>query len=186
MTRLADRLWAVPRPLTAGDLFQAAAWRWDAQEEFASGDPLHRTVQEQRNEMCAALAAARQVTSKDRFDPNRFEAATVVVVDDVARWVSGLPDGTKLEELLGVVAPPFDELFVEAQGLSPNYDIALWSFGVLLSVVEGPHLPRVPDDLLARPDLPWPKDAAWTVTATLVAEWRKRRRRRPPPSDRAA
>jgi hypothetical protein len=77
-------------------------------------------------------ADAREVVSSSRFDPGGFAEAVVVSAEDVASYWMALPEGTNMLDLLDVLVPPYEKLFVEFQRRPNNRNVDLHSWGVLI------------------------------------------------------
>lgn len=111
---------------------------------------------EEINERVAAIyAAARRTPSTDTYEIGSFDEAVVISADEVADYWASLPVGTNIMDLLDILAPPFERLFVEFQK-RPN-PMRLESWGVLIGTV------------------PTEGDDGWVLGASLVGELRKGR-----------
>jgi hypothetical protein len=126
---------------------------------------------EELSERTALYLSVNDRRATEVFDAASLDGASVVVADDVAAYCESLPFGTEFSDVVGVLVPPFERLWVEAQGV-PNYTNAD-SWGVMFDVAKGDSV----DALIERgaPDdrLPQPEAAAWIVDAQVVCEWRK-------------
>jgi hypothetical protein len=93
--------------------------------------------------------------SPDVVTVEEVEGATVVSAEDVARYTAGLQGRRKLVDIVDVVVPPRDLMFLEFQRCPNRLD--LYSWGVLIS---GKRLAA---------------GEGWRIDAALVGEWQKGR-----------
>ena len=108
-------------------------------------------------------ADARETVSAAQFDRDAFDDATVISAEEVAAYWMSIPQGTTLVELIDVLAPPYERLFVEFQHQPNQREIDLNSWGVLFDAV------RIEDVLKDQPGLA----PGWIVQAQLVFEFHK-------------
>jgi len=105
-------------------------------------------------------AAEFQPISRESLEPSEIEGVPVIAADEVGAYCRDLPLGYRLGDLVTVLAPPFDEFFVEVQGVAHELDLHSW--GVLVRQCPGFSW----DD--ERPD-----EVGWKLQLTLVIEKRK-------------
>jgi hypothetical protein len=104
----------------------------------------------------AARSGAASFGSRASYDvlgAAEVEGAVVVSAEEVARYVAELEGPTKLEDIVDVLVPPFDRLFVEFQRCPNMLDLHAW--GILVSA----------ERLSA--------GEGWKLDAAMVGEWRK-------------
>jgi hypothetical protein len=152
--------------LTAADLHSGPGDRAELRGQFADGlraRGLDPTPEALDAEVRTALVNAAKAKSRE---PTVAAGGTglpdmpVVVADNVATYLAAFPLGTDLSDLVGVVVPPFKEMWIDIQH-APS-QIALHAWGI--------HLTREDHD---RPS-PSPVDGAtWDVRAVIYGEWRK-------------
>lgn len=77
-----------------------------------------------------------KIVAKEFFDFSKFENVPVIAADDVAFYVSTLPEGTKFRDVVASMAPPFNGFFIEFQKVPNKWNLYAW--GVLISAIEDP------------------------------------------------
>lgn len=123
-----------------------------------------------RQRQAAIYADGREMVSTLRFDAGAFDDTVVVSAEDVAAYWSVLPDGTNMLDLVDVLVPPYERLFVEFQRQPNSRNVDLNAWGVLIegARVEGEHLvggeASPPTEVTAD---------GWLLEASLVCEYRK-------------
>lgn len=145
MSRLYDRVTTEGcRPMTLRDVYASAPpepWEHIIAEVLAE-EGREVTPEAVRQRKAGMYADARELVSSSRFDSDAFDDAVVVSAEDVASYWSLLPVGTDMLDLLDVLVPPYERLFVEFQGQPNIRNVDLNSWGVLIEGgrVEGERL----------------------------------------------
>jgi hypothetical protein len=166
VSRLYDRIRQYgTRPLTAADLHahsgDDAALRAEyADEARARGlDPPDDAIDELVRASLANATRAKALTPPLAPGIEALPDMPVVVADNVGRYLNSFGPGTRLDDLVSVVRPPFDEMWVDVQHVPTPIGMNAW--GIHLGVDEdGERFKRRPDD-------------RWVVIATIFGEWRK-------------
>jgi hypothetical protein len=73
---------------------------------------------------------------KEPFDISRLADIPVIAADDVAAYGLSLPKGTRMEDVVACMAPPFERFFVEFQNV-PN-EAKLHAWGALVKARDDP------------------------------------------------
>ena len=133
------------------DLIEAGE---EAPWEFEISEALKREGREVTeaavNRRLAGIDAhARKTVSAARFERGSFDDAVVISAEEVAAYWMTLPDGTVLLDLVEVLAPPFERLFIEFQHQPNKRNIDLNAWGVLFDAapskaITGHHWRREP------------------------------------------
>lgn len=74
--------------------------------------------------------------AKETFDTKRIYDVPVIAADDVAAYTLSLPKGTRIDDVVASMAPPFEKFFVEFQKI-PN-DELLHAWGALVESTDDP------------------------------------------------
>jgi hypothetical protein len=161
VSRLYDRVIANGcAPLSAREVMERApealdALRQGASPRLAAALGREPTAEEVAEDAMGILSALSTERAAETFDPALLTDAVVVAADEVGQYFVGLPLGTKISDVVSVVAPPFDRFFVEFQNVSDNVlDFASW--GILFTQQD-----------------PQYDEEGWLLRAVLVGEWRR-------------
>ena len=130
MTRLADRMLLGCQPLRPSLVFGRdgldSYLRWEMSEQ--SPKPLNEKEFERGLSIERAQLLSSESLSSRQFDVTELDGVPVFVADEVAMYASSLPEGTYLGDIVSSMAPPFDNFFVEFQGV-PN----VWEYKIIES-----------------------------------------------------
>ncbi|THJ24509.1 MAG: hypothetical protein CAF45_004880 [Nitrospira sp. CG24E] len=72
-----------------------------------------------------------QTVATVRFDPSTFVNTPIFAADDVAIYQESLPLGTTMPDVVASMAPPFDNFFIEFQGVPNKANLYAWGVFVL-------------------------------------------------------
>lgn len=128
-----------------------------------------REVSEQavRERIQRVRADALETVAIARFDPGAFDDSVVISAEEVAAYWTTLPVGTDMIDVLDVLAPPHDRLFVEFQHQPNRREISLNSWGVMIEGV------RLQGEAAIGAETPALATEGWILKASLVCEFRK-------------
>lgn len=138
MSRLIDRLIAMREPCRLSLMLR--------RDELVDGfqDEARKILgpnaeEEQVSELVANIWAGllrNDPVEIEPFDINRLTGIPVIAADDVATYVFTLPKGTRIDDVVASMAPPFERFFVEFQNV-PNDDM-LYAWGALVEASDDP------------------------------------------------
>jgi hypothetical protein len=138
MSRLVDRILAGCQPCRLSLMLRRdeleVIFRAQAQEDLgpsAEEEKLSARVRDVR-----AGFRANDPVAKATYDPKQLYGAPVIAADDVAAYALSLPRGTRMDDVVSSMAPPFERFFVEFQKV-PNDDM-LHAWGALVESRDDP------------------------------------------------
>jgi hypothetical protein len=105
-----------------------------AQEELGA-DAEEEKLAARAKDVLAGLRTNDPV-AKETFDLRQLYDAPVIAADDVAAYALSLPKGTRMDDVVASMAPPFEKFFVEFQKI-PNEDM-LHAWGALVESRDDP------------------------------------------------
>jgi hypothetical protein len=128
MSRLADRMLAGCQPcrlslMIRREEFEVFA-RSELQQEHASSLDEEHISAAVRQRWTAFKA--NDPVAKERFDFGKITNVPVITADDVAAYAASLPEGTRMEDVVSSMAPPFDNFFVEFQHVPNAEEFYAW------------------------------------------------------------
>lgn len=105
-----------------------------AKEEMGA-DAEKEKLSARMREVLAGLYA-NDVVAKEIYDMRKLYNVPVIAADDVAAYALSMPKGTRMDDVVSCMAPPFEKFFVEFQNV-PN-DEMLHAWGALVESRDDP------------------------------------------------
>lgn len=136
MSRLADRMRLECRPARISLVDGAARVREFLEKRIIQdlGSSMSSSELERRVNIAYSVFLDSEPISDNTFDPSMLDNTPIFAADDVATYVSNLPQGTDFSDVVSSMAPPFDRFFIEFQHVpSPNKKEQLNAWGVLIT-----------------------------------------------------
>ena len=139
MSRLVDRIIDRCQPVRLSLMLRRdeteVSFRSQAQEEL-DADAGEEGISKRVRDILATFHANDPV-AKETYDLRRLYNVPVIAADDVAAYALSLPDGTRMEDVVSSMAPPFEKFFVEFQKI-PNKE-GLHAWGALVESRDDPE-----------------------------------------------
>jgi hypothetical protein len=138
MSRLIDRILTECQPCRLSFMIQREEFEAYARSEVQQE---HGSSLDEKGITAAigrrwTVFKANAPVARDSFDLAELADVPVIAADDVAAYVASLPKGTRMEDVVASMAPPFEKFFVEFQKV-PN-DKKLHAWGALVKSRDDP------------------------------------------------
>jgi hypothetical protein len=112
----------------------------------------------------------------ERLDVSDLGGAVVVAAEDAVAYFGALPVNTVVGDLVSVLSPPFEKLWIEAQGLLAQGTTGIATPARMGMTAWGVLIEGFRSDKVAPTDAAWNLDElGWVLSCSVVGEWRKGR-----------